>query len=83
MTPDHIIKRDSPLVLIVDDDATIRMLARTSLEQSGFSVEEAADGDQGLEAYTLLQPDIVLLDVMMPGKDGFAVCHELRSMPRR
>jgi PAS domain S-box-containing protein len=81
MTPDHIIKRDSPLVLIVDDDATIRMLARTTLEQSGFSVEEAADGDQGLEAYTLLQPDIVLLDVMMPGKDGFAVCHELRSMP--
>jgi PAS domain S-box-containing protein len=81
MSPDHIIKRDSPLVLIVDDDATIRMLARTSLEQSGFSVEEAADGDHVLEEYTRLQPDIVLLDVMMPGKDGFTVCHELRSMP--
>jgi len=81
MTPDNIIKRNIPLVLVVDDDATIRMLARTSLEQSGFAVAEAEDGDQGLAAFTSQQPDIVLLDVMMPGKDGFTTCHELRSMP--
>jgi len=81
MTPDHISKRDIPLVLVVDDDATIRMLARTTLEQSGFSVEEAVDGEQGVEAYARLNPDIVMMDVMMPVMDGFAACYKIRTLP--
>ena len=73
--------QDFPLVLVVDDDATIRLLARTTLEQSGFRVEEAVDGEQGVEAYARLNPDIVMMDVMMPGMDGFAACNKIRTLP--
>jgi PAS domain S-box-containing protein len=71
--------RDRPVVLIVDDDLTLRILARESLEQSGFLVEEAADGVEAISAFRNVQPDIVLLDVIMPQMDGFAACAELRK----
>jgi len=68
------------LVLIVDDDAIIRTLARETLEQGDFAVEEAEDGEAGLSAFELLRPSIVLLDVMMPELDGFEACAALREL---
>src|SRR5687768_17114087 len=70
----------SPLALIVDDDAALRMLAREVLEDCGMRVEEAADGAAGLEAFDRVRPNIVLLDVMMPRMDGFEACTQLRKL---
>lgn len=70
-----------PVVLVVDDDLTMRLLARTSLEQAGFVVEEAEHGEQALSLFAYVRPDIVLLDVMMPGLDGFDTCAALRRLP--
>jgi signal transduction histidine kinase len=70
-----------PLVLIIDDDTVARLLAREALEQSGWSVEEAENGRLGLEVFIKRRPDLVLLDILMPEMDGFAVCTELRKLP--
>jgi diguanylate cyclase (GGDEF)-like protein/PAS domain S-box-containing protein len=59
----------------------MRMLARETLEQAGFVVEEAGDGQAGLEAFEALSPDVVLLDVIMPVLDGFETCAALRALP--
>jgi len=69
------------IVLVVDDDPMVRFLARETLEQSGFRVEEVDDGSKALEAFARYRPDIVLLDVMMPVKDGYAACAEIREYP--
>jgi excisionase family DNA binding protein len=58
-------------VLVVDDDAGVRELVRTSLELEGFDVREAANADEGLAAFEEEPPDLVLLDVMMPRVDGW------------
>ena len=78
---DRDVQRDRPLVLIVDDDATIRLLMRESLEQIGVTVEEAGDGVEAIAIFTQLKPDIVLLDILMPNMDGFTVCTTLRALP--
>jgi diguanylate cyclase (GGDEF)-like protein len=70
-----------PVVLVVDDDAMVRLLARETLEQAGFMVEDVEDGTLASAAIAQSRPDIVLLDVMMPGKDGFTVCAEIRTLP--
>ena len=70
----------SPLVLVVDDDSTMRLLARETLEQAGFRVEEAEDGQAAVSAFEALRPDVILLDVMMPVLDGFEVCAALRKL---
>src|SRR3972149_7275684 len=70
------------LVLLIEDERTQRVVLRTALERDGFEVEEAEDGIKGLQAYASVQPDIVLLDVRMPGMDGFAVCSALRRQSR-
>ena len=59
------------MVLVVDDDLTVRMLVRASLEPEGFKVEELADGIQVISGLNTYPPDIILLDVMMPEMDGF------------
>jgi DNA-binding response OmpR family regulator len=64
-------------VLVVDDEAPIRLLCRVNLEAEGMSVLEAADGASGLDLARDEQPDVVLLDVMMPGLDGWRVAEEL------
>lgn len=72
-------KNHTPLVLVADDDRFIRVLVRDALEAEGFQVEEVADGREVLSEFCRLQPDIIMLDVVMPGKDGFCLCKELRS----
>ena len=73
--------RDSPLILVVDDDSGTRMLASASLGKTGFATVEAADGDDGIDAFERFRPDLILLDVMMPRMDGFAACTEIRKRP--
>jgi DNA-binding response OmpR family regulator len=69
-------------VLVVDDEAPIRLLCRVNLEAEGMEVLEAADGPTGLEKARAELPDVVLLDVMMPGLDGWRVAEELLDDPR-
>ena len=64
-------------VLVVDDEAPIRLLCRVNLEAEGMQVLEASDGPAGLETAREEQPDVILLDVMMPGLDGWQVAEEL------
>lgn len=73
--------REQPLVLVVDDDAGQRLLTSAALLPGGFAVLEAADGERALSLYQRERPDLVLLDVVMPGLDGFAVCEALRRLP--
>jgi DNA-binding response OmpR family regulator len=64
-------------VLVIDDEAPIRLLCRVNLEAEGMEVLEAADGPSGLEKAHAELPDVILLDVMMPGLDGWRVAEEL------
>jgi DNA-binding response OmpR family regulator len=64
-------------VLVIDDEAPIRLLCRVNLEAEGMDVLEAADGPTGLELSRENAPDVVLLDVMMPGLDGWQVAEQL------
>ena len=68
-------------VLVVDDDITARLLASQALGKENFSVTVAEDGLTALALFQVEQPDIVLLDVEMPGLNGFEVCQQLRSFP--
>src|SRR6266516_1384341 len=64
-------------VLVIDDEAPIRLLCRVNLEAEQMEVLEAADGPSGLEKARAEVPDVILLDVMMPGLDGWRVAEEL------
>jgi DNA-binding response OmpR family regulator len=64
-------------VLVVDDDRPLRALCRASLEEAGFRVLEAADGEQALASVHDEQPDLILLDIMMPGISGWEVTSAL------
>ena len=66
-------------VLIVEDDRNIAELLQMYLEKEGYAVTVAADGGKGLEKYRAIKPDLVLLDVMMPVMDGWAVCKAIRA----
>ena len=66
-------------VLIVEDDRNIAELLQMYLEKEGYAVTVAADGGQGLSKFRSIQPDLVLLDVMMPVMDGWAVCKAIRA----
>jgi DNA-binding response OmpR family regulator len=68
-----------PRVLIVDDEAAIRVLCRINLRLAGFETLEAADGDSGLALARSERPDVIVLDVMMPGRDGWEVADALAS----
>lgn len=75
-------QRDFYLVLIIEDDRLMRLQLRQAMEQSGYQVVEAGDGEKGLAAYTHHQPDIVLLDALMPVMNGFTCCAQLKILPR-
>jgi DNA-binding response OmpR family regulator len=66
-----------PRVLVIDDEAPIRLLCRVNLEAAGIEVSEAEDGKSGLDAARAERPDVILLDVMMPGMDGWQVFDQL------
>jgi two-component system alkaline phosphatase synthesis response regulator PhoP len=68
-------------VLVIDDEAPIRLLCRVNLEAEGMSVIEAGDGPGGLELARSEQPEVILLDVMMPGLDGWRVAERLLEDP--
>jgi signal transduction histidine kinase len=70
---------ESKRILLVDDDAVQRVLMRETLEKAGFSCEDAQDGDEGLRKCLSLKPDLMVLDVMMPKRDGFSVCSQIRN----
>ena len=69
-------------VLIVEDDKNIQELLQLYLEKEGYAVTVAGDGGQGLAKFRAIKPDLVLLDVMMPVMDGWAVCKTIRSESR-
>ena len=65
-------------ILVVDDEDNIRDLAALYLQKEGFAVETASNGREAIACFAQAQPALVILDVMMPGMDGFEVCRELR-----
>ena len=67
-------KRQEPLILLVDDHELSRELLKTHLEMAGYDIIEAANGSEALEKLAEQRPDIVLLDILMPGIDGYEVC---------
>jgi len=69
-------------LLIVDDDSQNREILRLRLENAGFEVAEAVDGDKGIEAVINNSFDAIILDVMMPRRDGWDVCKTLKTNPR-
>jgi len=68
-----------PKILLVEDEPSLRMLIHDNLEQEGYEVQTVADGLAGLEAWSEQRPDLIILDVMLPGRDGFAVAKSLRK----
>jgi DNA-binding response OmpR family regulator len=69
-------------VLVVDDDPTVSDVVRRYLEREDFSVQLAGDGQAALDAYAAERPDLVVLDLMLPGIDGLEVCRRLRRQDR-
>jgi len=68
-------------VLVVDDDRVIQQLLVVNLELEGYDVDTASDGEQALEKIASVDPDIVLLDIMMPKYDGWEVCRRAKADP--
>jgi two-component system, OmpR family, phosphate regulon response regulator PhoB len=79
--PDGISSMAKPLVLVVEDEAALVTMLRYNLEKQGFRVEEAADGQEALTRIAETQPDLVLLDWMLPVMSGLEVCRQIRRRP--
>ncbi len=67
-------------LLVIDDDLNISELLRVYFENEGYDVKVATDGMEGLNFFKIFEPDLVLLDIMLPKKDGWQVCREIREM---
>jgi DNA-binding response OmpR family regulator len=74
-------RRQSVRVLWADDDPLIRTVMAMNLEAEGFEVQTVADGDAAYEEAVRIHPDVLVLDIMMPGRDGYAVLRALRLNP--
>lgn len=77
--PDH--NKESavqPSILVIDDDQTIRVLLRTILEREGYRVVDALDGNKGIKRYKERPTDLVITDLIMPGKEGIETIRDLR-----
>jgi CheY-like chemotaxis protein len=70
---------DQQSILVIDDDEPIRELLRTILEREGYRVLEAPDGDEGLKQFTETPTDLVITDLIMPGKEGIETIRDLRQ----
>ncbi len=69
-------------ILIIDDDATLRELLAAQLHTAGYRTQEAAEGTSGLRLTAEVAPDLIVLDVMMPGMSGWEVCEHIRAKSR-
>ena len=69
-------------ILVVDDERPIAEILKYNLEREGYEVVLAFDGEEALERLEEEEPDLILLDIMLPKKDGFAVCREIRLIKR-
>ncbi len=67
-------------LLVIDDEMNICELLKTYFENEGYDVKTACDGNEGVSYFKMYEPDLVLLDIMMPNKDGFQVCREIREI---
>src|SRR3954453_7030685 len=76
--PDGVSSLSKPLVLVVEDEAALATMLRYNLEKQGYRVEEAADGQEALIRIAETQPDLVLLDWMLPQMSGLEVCRQIR-----
>ncbi len=74
--------RHQAKVLVADDDMNVRLLTRKCLESEGMDVIEAPDGHAALDSFMRERPDLVFLDVEMPGMTGLEVCRRIRAMPQ-
>jgi len=72
--------QDGPVALVVDDDAITRLLIRRIVEQMGFTVVEAADGEIAVREFRLVKPTIVITDINMPNMDGLTAIGEMRKI---
>jgi len=85
VTPRHTLADDDlpeqPQVLLVDDDEVNLLLTSMALRERGFAITEATSGEQAIQILTAWVPDVVVLDAVMPGLDGFQTCRALRAMP--
>ncbi len=73
--------KEPPLILVVDDHLSVRIQLHRWITEAGYRVEEARNGEECLAVYNQVQPDIVLLDAVMPVMDGFACCAHLQALP--
>jgi DNA-binding response OmpR family regulator len=67
-------------ILLIDDSSTMLLMEQMALNSGGYQILTAKDGTSGLQAAQSHRPDLILLDVMMPGMDGFEVCRQLRAL---
>ena len=74
-------KNENVKILIVDDEQDILEFIKYNLLKEGYQITTASNGSEGLKGAKKLKPDLIILDIMMPGLDGVEVCRELRSMP--
>jgi len=74
-------KRTKEVILIVDDDQSTRMTVASVLEREGYQVELGANGRDAVRLFEVLRPNVIIMDAMMPIKDGFEACREIKAMP--
>jgi DNA-binding response OmpR family regulator len=79
LVPPAVVPVGTRTVLVIEDEATIAQAVAARLRSEGFAVEVAVDGPGGVDACARLQPDLVVLDLMLPGIDGIEVCRQLRT----
>ena len=73
----------STKILVIDDDTNICEMLRVYLENEGYEVKTANDGAEGVAYFKMYEPDLVLLDIMLPRKDGWQVCREIREVSNK
>jgi len=80
MDNNHHLQREIPLILVAEDDVATRLLLRHALEKESYEVIDAEDGNEAIDLFISADPDMVVLDVMMPGLDGIAACKHIRGL---